>query len=106
MLQKNIFDNKNVSKTCQRSFNTITRSFNTITRLFNTITLQTVVKPKLKLSTQEKAFMESRIQGDDNMKMEDDESIPDINNNDTNTPDHAMNNKSLEQSDSSPQLSP
>ncbi|KAL0543853.1 hypothetical protein IC582_018958 [Cucumis melo] len=31
MLQKNIFDNKNVSKTCQRSFNTITRSFNTIT---------------------------------------------------------------------------
>ncbi|KAL0548558.1 hypothetical protein IC582_013012 [Cucumis melo] len=37
MLQKNIFDNKNVSKTCQRSF--------------NTITLQTVVKPKLKLLT-------------------------------------------------------
>ncbi|KAA0048125.1 Ulp1-like peptidase [Cucumis melo var. makuwa] len=77
MLQKNIFDNKN-----------------------------TVVKPKLKLSTQEKAFMESRIRGDDNMQMEDDESIPDINNNDINTPDHAMNNKSLEQSDSSPQLSP
>ncbi|KAA0059221.1 Ulp1-like peptidase [Cucumis melo var. makuwa] len=43
---------------------------------------------------------------DDNMQMEDDESIQDINNNDTNTPDHAMNNKSLEQSDSSPQLSP
>ncbi|KAA0026014.1 Ulp1-like peptidase [Cucumis melo var. makuwa] len=49
MLQKNIFDNKN-------------------------------------MSTQEKAFMESRIQGDDNMQMEDDESIG------------AMNNKSLEQS--------
>ncbi|KAL4013295.1 hypothetical protein IC575_025460 [Cucumis melo] len=94
MLQKNIFDNKNVSKTCHRSFNTITRSFNTITRSFNTITLQTVVQPKLKMSTQEKAFMESRIRGDDNMQMEDDESIG------------AMNNKSLEQSDSSPQLSP
>ncbi|KAA0047540.1 Ulp1-like peptidase [Cucumis melo var. makuwa] len=66
----------------------------------------TVVKPKLKLSTQEKAFMESRIQGDDNMKMEDDESIRHINNNDTKTLGHAMNNKSLEQSDSSPQLSP
>ncbi|KAL4028706.1 hypothetical protein IC575_011916 [Cucumis melo] len=87
MLQKNIFDNKNVSKTCQRSFNTITRSF-------NIITLQTVVQPKLKISTQEKAFMESRIRGDDNMQMEDDESIG------------AMNNKSLEQSYSSPQLSP
>ncbi|KAA0038138.1 Ulp1-like peptidase [Cucumis melo var. makuwa] len=62
MLQKNIFDNKN-----------------------------TVVQPKLKMSTQEKAFMESRIRGDDNMQMEDDESIG------------AMNNKSLEQSDSSPQ---
>ncbi|KAL4037211.1 hypothetical protein IC575_000799 [Cucumis melo] len=37
------------------------------------------------------AFMESRIRGDDNMQMEDDESIG------------AMNNKSLEQSDSSPQ---
>ncbi|KAL4021789.1 hypothetical protein IC575_020606 [Cucumis melo] len=77
MLQKNIFDNKNVSKTCQQSF--------------NTITLQTVVQPKLKMPTQEKAFMESRIRGDDNMQMEDDESIG------------AMNNKSLEQSDSSPQ---
>ncbi|KAL0537374.1 hypothetical protein IC582_026352 [Cucumis melo] len=54
MLQKNIFDNKNVSKTCQSSFNIITRSF-------NTITLQTVVQPKLKMSTQEKAFMESQI---------------------------------------------
>ncbi|KAA0056250.1 Ulp1-like peptidase [Cucumis melo var. makuwa] len=77
MLQKNIFDNKN-----------------------------TIVKPKLKLSTQEKAFMESRIRGDDNMEMEDDESILDINDNDTNTPDHVMNNQSLEQSDSFPQLSP
>ncbi|KAL0551374.1 hypothetical protein IC582_010460 [Cucumis melo] len=84
MLQNNIFDNKNVSKTCQSSFNIITQSF-------NTITLQTVVQPKLKMSTQEKAFMESRIRGDDNMQMEDDESIG------------AMNNKSLEQSDLSPQ---
>jgi len=84
MLQNNIFDNKNVSKTCQSSFNIITQSF-------NTITLQTVVQPKLKMSTQEKAFMESRIRGDDNMQMEEDESIG------------AMNNKSLEQSDSSPQ---
>ncbi|KAL4035293.1 hypothetical protein IC575_003974 [Cucumis melo] len=84
MLQNNIFDNKNVSKTCQSSLNIITWSF-------NTITLQTVVQPKLKMSTQEKAFMESRIRGDDNMQMEDDESIG------------AMNNKSLEQSDSSPQ---
>ncbi|KAL4023570.1 hypothetical protein IC575_017329 [Cucumis melo] len=84
MLQNNIFDNKNVSKTCQSSFNIITQSN-------NTITLQTVVQPKLKMSTQEKAFMESRIRGDDNMQMEKDESIG------------AMNNKSLEQSDSSPQ---
>ncbi|KAL0539920.1 hypothetical protein IC582_024141 [Cucumis melo] len=38
--------------------------------------------------------------------MEDDESIRDINKNDANTPDHSMNKKSLEQSDSSPQLSP
>ncbi|TYJ97376.1 Ulp1-like peptidase [Cucumis melo var. makuwa] len=70
------------------------------------LAFQTVVRPKLKLSTQEKAFMESRIRGDDNMQMEDDESVRDINNNDTNTHDHTMNNKSLEQSDSSPQLSP
>ncbi|KAL0541005.1 hypothetical protein IC582_021032 [Cucumis melo] len=39
------------------------------------------------------------------MQMEDDRSFPDINNSDTNTPDHAINNKSLEQSNSSPQLS-
>ncbi|TYK19837.1 Ulp1-like peptidase [Cucumis melo var. makuwa] len=58
------------------------------------------------LSTQEKAFMESRIRGDNNMELEDDESILDINNSDTNTPNDAMNNQSLEQSDSSPQLSP
>ncbi|KAL0536895.1 hypothetical protein IC582_025858 [Cucumis melo] len=32
ILQKNIFDNKNVSKTCQRSFNTITRLYNCIKR--------------------------------------------------------------------------
>ncbi|KAA0033841.1 canalicular multispecific organic anion transporter 2-like isoform X3 [Cucumis melo var. makuwa] len=50
--------------------------------------------------------MKSRISGDDNVEMEDDESIPDINNSDTNTPDDAMNNQSLEQLDSSPQLSP
>ncbi|KAL0546648.1 hypothetical protein IC582_016560 [Cucumis melo] len=62
MLQKNIFDNKN-----------------------------TVVQLKLKMSTQEKAFMESRIRGNDNMQMEDNESIG------------TMNNKSLEQSYSSPQ---
>ncbi|KAA0067520.1 Ulp1-like peptidase [Cucumis melo var. makuwa] len=65
-----------------------------------------VVKTKPKLSTQEKAFMASRIRGDDNMKMENNEFIPDINNSDTNTPDHAMNNQSLKQLDSSPQLSP
>ncbi|TYK06359.1 MuDRA-like transposase [Cucumis melo var. makuwa] len=58
------------------------------------LAFQTVVQPKLKMSTQEKTFMESRIRGDDNMQMEDDESIG------------AMKNKSLEQSDSSPQLSP
>ena len=50
--------------------------------------------------------MESRIRRDDNMEMEDDESMPHINNSDTNTPDDAMNNQSLKQSDSSPQLSP
>ncbi|KAL4026615.1 hypothetical protein IC575_015051 [Cucumis melo] len=67
---------------------------------------QTVVKPKLKLSTQEKAFMESRIRGDDSMEMKDDESMHNINNNDTNALGDAMNNQSFEQSDSSPQLSP
>ncbi|TYK11067.1 Ulp1-like peptidase [Cucumis melo var. makuwa] len=66
----------------------------------------TVVKLKLNISTQEKAFMESRIRENDNTQMEDDEFIPDINNSDTNTLNHAMNNQSLEQSDSSPQLSP
>ncbi|TYK01664.1 Ulp1-like peptidase [Cucumis melo var. makuwa] len=66
------------------------------------LAFQTIVKPKLKLLTQEKAFIESRIRGDDNTQMEDDESIPDINNSDTNTSDHAMNNQLLEQSDSSP----
>ncbi|TYJ98331.1 Ulp1-like peptidase [Cucumis melo var. makuwa] len=70
------------------------------------LAFQHVVKPKLKLSTQEKAFMESQIRGDDNMKIEDDKSIPDINNSDTNTPDDAMNNQSFEQLDSSPQLLP
>ena len=74
------------------------------------VTLQTVVQAKLKLSTQEKAFMESRIRGDDNMEMEDDESMPDINNSDNTTPDDTTNNQSLDnnnlQSTSSPQLSP
>ncbi|TYJ98674.1 Ulp1-like peptidase [Cucumis melo var. makuwa] len=42
------------------------------------LAFQTVVQAKLKLSTQEKAFMESRIRGDDNMEMEDDESMPNI----------------------------
>ncbi|TYJ97345.1 Ulp1-like peptidase [Cucumis melo var. makuwa] len=70
------------------------------------LAFQIVVKPKLKLSNQEKAFMESQIRRDDNMEMEDDESMPHINNSDTNTPDDAMNNQSLKQSDSSPQLSP
>ncbi|TYK06343.1 Ulp1-like peptidase [Cucumis melo var. makuwa] len=74
------------------------------------LALQTVVQAKLKLSTQEKAFMESRIRGDDNMEMEDDESMPDINNNDNTTPDDTTNNQSLDnnnlQSTSSPQLSP
>ncbi|TYK09796.1 Ulp1-like peptidase [Cucumis melo var. makuwa] len=81
MLQKNIFDNKN-----------------------------TIVQAKLKLSTQEKAFMESQIQRDDNMKMEDGESMPDINNSDNTTPNDTTNNQSLDnnnlQSTSSPQLSP
>ncbi|KAA0055831.1 Ulp1-like peptidase [Cucumis melo var. makuwa] len=38
------------------------------------LAFQTIVQPKPKLSTQEKAFMESRIQGDDNMGIEDNES--------------------------------
>ncbi|KAA0050204.1 Ulp1-like peptidase [Cucumis melo var. makuwa] len=42
------------------------------------LAFQTVAQAKLKLSTQEKAFMESRIREDDNMKMKDDESMPDI----------------------------
>ncbi|KAA0035395.1 Ulp1-like peptidase [Cucumis melo var. makuwa] len=82
MLQKNIFDNKN-----------------------------SIVQAKLKLSTQEKSFMESRIRGDVNMEMEDDESMPDIDNSDNTTPDDTTNNQSLDttnnlQSTSSPQLSP
>ncbi|KAA0064108.1 hypothetical protein E6C27_scaffold548G00150 [Cucumis melo var. makuwa] len=81
MLQKNIFDNKN-----------------------------TVVQAKLKLLTQEKAFMESQIRGDDNMEVEDDESMLDIDNSDNTTPDNTTNNQSLDnnnlQSTSSPQLSP
>ncbi|KAA0054931.1 Ulp1-like peptidase [Cucumis melo var. makuwa] len=74
------------------------------------LTFQTIVQAKLKLSTQEKAFMESRIRGDDNMEMEDDESMPDINNSDNSTPNDTTNNQSLDnnnlQSTSSPQLSP
>ena len=55
--------------------------------------------------------MESRIRGDDNMDIEDDESMPDINNSDTNTSADTMNNQSLDhnelnnlQSTSSPLL--
>ncbi|KAA0054987.1 Ulp1-like peptidase [Cucumis melo var. makuwa] len=70
MLQKNIFDNKN-----------------------------TVVQPKLKLSTPEKAFMESRIREDDNMEIEDDESMSDINSSDTNTPADTMNNQPSDHND-------
>ncbi|KAA0037253.1 Ulp1-like peptidase [Cucumis melo var. makuwa] len=73
------------------------------------LAFQTVVHAKLKLSTQEKAFMESRIRGDDNMEIEDDESMPDINNSDNTTLDDTTNNQSLNnnnlQSTSSPQLS-
>ncbi|TYK21796.1 Ulp1-like peptidase [Cucumis melo var. makuwa] len=62
------------------------------------------------LSTQGKAFMESQIRGDDNMEIEEDESMPDINNSDNTTPDDTTNNQSLDnnnlQSTSSPQLSP
>ncbi|KAA0039479.1 Ulp1-like peptidase [Cucumis melo var. makuwa] len=54
--------------------------------------------------------MESQIRGDDNIEMEDDESMPDINNSDNTTPDDTTNNQSLDnnnlQSTSSPQLSP
>ncbi|KAA0050681.1 Ulp1-like peptidase [Cucumis melo var. makuwa] len=54
--------------------------------------------------------MESRIRGDDNMKREDDESMPDIDNSDNTTPDDTTNNQSLDnnnlQSTSSLQLSP
>ncbi|TYJ95617.1 Ulp1-like peptidase [Cucumis melo var. makuwa] len=74
------------------------------------LAFQTVVQAKLKLSTQEKAFIESRIRGDDNMEIEDDESMLDIDNSDNTTPDDTTNNQSLDnnnlQSTSSPQLSP
>ncbi|KAA0059070.1 hypothetical protein E6C27_scaffold1186G00120 [Cucumis melo var. makuwa] len=54
--------------------------------------------------------MESRIRGDDNMEMEDDESMLDVVNSDNTTPDNTTNNQSLDnnnlQSTSSPQLSP
>ncbi|KAA0053461.1 Ulp1-like peptidase [Cucumis melo var. makuwa] len=63
------------------------------------LSFQTVVQPKLKLSTQEKAFMESRNRGDDNMEIEDDESMPDINSSDTNTPTDTMNNQSSDHND-------
>ncbi|KAA0031870.1 hypothetical protein E6C27_scaffold712G00110 [Cucumis melo var. makuwa] len=58
-----------------------------------------VVQPKLKLSTQEKAFMESQIRGDDNMEIEDNESMSDVNSSDTNTPTDTMNNQSLDHND-------
>ncbi|TYK15299.1 Ulp1-like peptidase [Cucumis melo var. makuwa] len=54
----------------------------------------TVVLPKLMLSPQEKAFKESRIRGDDNMDIEEDELMPDRNSSDTNTPFDCMNNLS------------
>ncbi|TYK31659.1 Ulp1-like peptidase [Cucumis melo var. makuwa] len=49
-----------------------------------------------KLSTQYKAFMESQIRGDDNMKMEDDESMPNNDNSDNITPNDTTNNQSLD----------
>ncbi|KAA0063196.1 Ulp1-like peptidase [Cucumis melo var. makuwa] len=74
------------------------------------LAFQTVVQAKLKLSTQEKVLMESQIREDDNMEMEDDESMPDIDNSDNTTSDDTTNNQSLDnnnlQSTSSPQLSP
>ncbi|KAA0062898.1 Ulp1-like peptidase [Cucumis melo var. makuwa] len=60
---------------------------------------QIVVQPKLKLSTQEKAFMKSQIQGDHNIEINNDESMSDINRSDTNTPADIMNNKSLDYND-------
>ncbi|KAA0047211.1 Ulp1-like peptidase [Cucumis melo var. makuwa] len=62
------------------------------------LAFQTVVQPKLKLS-QERAFMESRIRGDDNMEIEDNDSMPDINSSDTNFPVDTMNNQSSDHND-------
>ncbi|TYK15331.1 Ulp1-like peptidase [Cucumis melo var. makuwa] len=56
------------------------------------------------LSTQEKAFIESRIRGDDNMEMED-EPMVDVDNINNTTTDDTTTNNNL-QSTSSPQLSP
>ena len=63
------------------------------------ITLQAIVQPKLKLSIQEKALMESQIRGNDNMEIEDDESMPDVNRSNTSTPTDTMNNQSLDHND-------
>ncbi|KAA0056414.1 filamentous growth regulator 23-like [Cucumis melo var. makuwa] len=43
--------------------------------------------------------MESQIQGDDNIEIEDNESMPDINSSDTNTPTDTMNNQSSDHND-------
>ncbi|KAA0059687.1 Ulp1-like peptidase [Cucumis melo var. makuwa] len=51
------------------------------------------------LSTANKASMESRIREDDNMAMEDNVSMPDINNIDTNTLADTMNNQSSNHND-------
>ncbi|KAA0041537.1 Ulp1-like peptidase [Cucumis melo var. makuwa] len=59
----------------------------------------TIVRLKLKLSPQEKAFKESWIQRDDNMDIEDDDSMPDFTNSDTNTPIDTMNNQSSDHND-------
>ncbi|TYK29873.1 uncharacterized protein E5676_scaffold208G001250 [Cucumis melo var. makuwa] len=69
------------------------------THPFSSLTFQAIVQPKLKLSIQEKALMESQIRGNDNMEIEDDESMPDVNRSDTSTPTNTMNNQSLDHND-------
>ncbi|KAA0060740.1 Ulp1-like peptidase [Cucumis melo var. makuwa] len=59
----------------------------------------TIVRPKLKLSSHEKAFIKSQIRGDDNMEIEDNESMSDINSSDTNTLADTMNNQSSDHND-------
>ena len=43
--------------------------------------------------------MESRIRGDDNKEIEDNDSMPDINSSDTNFPVDTMNNQSSDHND-------